>query len=433
MRGQPAGKVVESIRAGANVTWPHMRGHRNSQGGSAPQSPMSDASPRGEFATSGLTDDMSMRLPVSDMGSLQLTRMSLGKSATDVTALPAQDVWASRDVMALEGIVPALEESDRQRPAVISVAQANCLADVAAAAAECEALRIYPDELPPSPEPLYVDNPWRLGITARSKERGANRMFPCFMLMPHAKGGAAAGSMQSKRIGGAPLIGNTISSPVLPPEPIAADTPYRCILPSTSASASSTNGDVVLSDNGEEVAGGSSPRVASLQQKLAWSDDSFIALAQNVATVDKKVVVQDGPNEAARPKMLRSPRAASGGLPTASVIGAAAKGRGASSATAKASSATAKASSRTLRPQQQKQQADKKVPERKVSEKSEKKAIAKNAPAPGPRNTEISASARLAELRAEMAKNLKSAEDGLYDDLKPLTGRLTGKLQPTTA
>merc|ERR1719487_1311301 len=130
-------------------------------------------------------------------------------------------------------------------PHIISIPEANTLADFAAAEAEADAQRLFPDELPPSPEPLYGDNPWRLGLTARSKERGAGRIFPCFMITPHALAGPTAAG---KGVGTWPqgraastTTNSSIGSPrVIPPETSALEPPYRRILPSSTASISST-------------------------------------------------------------------------------------------------------------------------------------------------------------------------------------------------
>merc|ERR1719487_2912533 len=102
-------------------------------------------------------------------------------------------------------------------PHIISIPEANTLADFAAAEAEADAQRLFPDELPPSPEPLYGDNPWRLGLTSRNKERGAGRIFPCFMITPHALAGTAAsrGGTEARGLGRNASIGtnSSIASP----------------------------------------------------------------------------------------------------------------------------------------------------------------------------------------------------------------------------
>jgi hypothetical protein len=161
----------------------------------------------------------------------------------EVATLPARDVESYRDGLAIEGLHPIDSNEDQggNFPAMISTAEANSLADVAAAEAESEAQRLFPDELPPSSqEPFYnKENPWRLGLTARSKERGARRIFPVAMITPHVRASQASGSKSSPLLKKALSTGanNALTSPRGLP---AAEPSYRRILPSDTVSISST-------------------------------------------------------------------------------------------------------------------------------------------------------------------------------------------------
>lgn len=376
LRGQPAGKVVECVRQA--FSWPHARGSDPSQ------LALSNAS-----ATMQELDDTSRSLGI---GSLQLARMSYGKSATEVTALPAQDVLASMSVLATHGLLPV----DAEDPTMISAVEANVLADVAAAEAELEAQRIFQDELPPSPEPLYADNPWRLGLTARSKERGARRIFPCFMITPHAIAGSAGASRgapaEARPLGRNASIGTNSSaaSPtIIPPETSGLEPPYQRILPSSTVSMSSTA--ELLPDNEicEPLPQASSRSRASpgapppLASRPKWGVSPRAALSPRGAASPRSA---SGPtllaNEAAKGKASRQTlqRSPAGAFPSAEL-----------------GHATAEAAAAAVAPAQQK-----------------------------PREAG-SATARLSAIRARLEKNLQSAEDGLNNDLRKLDGRLVGR------
>lgn len=180
LRGMSPGKMVETYRTG--MMWPHVRGNAGLISGA-------------ENATREAADDTARQESWADsvrIAPLRLPRNRTTNALEEVTALPAAEILAAHSLP---------KEGDGEF--VISTAEANCLATLAAAEAEFEAARLYPEALPPSPEPLYRDNPWRLGLTARNKERGASRIFPCYLVTPHsvASGGRSSPS-STQTLGG---------------------------------------------------------------------------------------------------------------------------------------------------------------------------------------------------------------------------------------
>lgn len=242
LRGQPAGKVVESIRNGHAVTWPHVKG--------AAAAPTNATLDEDEKLYSDELTAAADRCLKAQGGSLQLARMALGRSATEVggsrvTAMPEKEILASKSAM----VHDVMQPSTTDEQTVITTAEVTLLADKATKGAETHAKHHHPCELPPSPEPLYLDNPWRKGISARSKEKGAFRLFPMNMITAHAHSKSSSPELRRLgRTGSAATNSSQATGTVIPRARRPSDPPFERMIPSSTVSMSSAGDLPAASD-----------------------------------------------------------------------------------------------------------------------------------------------------------------------------------------
>lgn len=213
LRGMPAGKLVEMFRAG--LAWPHVRSPeaaarlRRSRSASPPAGRLTSPGRRWFAAAKGLPgSQVSSRITgASPHGEAALTPLS----ALDAAALTAAAAAAD-----------AAAEADANR-------HANRLSGHSRASALDRGGRSPSPPRPAPREQLWLQSTWREGLSPRTKERGALRLFPCQLLKVHGDGSAgalaaeAARATSPKRAGGvAPLpfggarIGDRNRRPALP-------------------------------------------------------------------------------------------------------------------------------------------------------------------------------------------------------------------------
>lgn len=166
VRGMPAGKLVETFRTGAAqvLSWPHQRGAHLADAGLRSSSPSK-------------CTRLMLRTPREDAGELD----------SDSSWLACSPGAAAMEKAALG---PRLPTDGQQAERPLSNVEAASLAAAAASEAEAALDRRCDEVAARSPSaPNYGDNPWRVGLSPRTAERGATRLFPCHLMTPHATGG----------------------------------------------------------------------------------------------------------------------------------------------------------------------------------------------------------------------------------------------------
>lgn len=244
LRGMPAGKLVESMRTGQAITWPYSSaGSRASRifGGGAARASVSQASCSGTGTPLASPWTLSPRSP--------RTGVSVGACGADPCFQGSGEGPSSpRFPWPVSTTGPPPRDDDGLAPR-ITAAEVVALATAAGVEAEAEADRYSDDGPAPPRSPLYIENPWRVGLTPRIAEHGAKRLFPCHLVKPHATAsgiGSAGPTLTgagSERPGGlarVPSAGASSYDVVIPSATASPELTYRRMLPSSTASFSST-------------------------------------------------------------------------------------------------------------------------------------------------------------------------------------------------
>lgn len=257
------------------------------------------------------------------------------------------------------------------------------------------------------------------------------RIFPCHMITPHALSSAASrGCSEARGLGRNASIGtsSSMATPtIIPPASSATDPPYPRMVPSSTASVSSTIDLPLDSEDGEESI------VASVLDDGLLTAAPHLVLhsavpapvtVTDVAVAGDEAAWWDDVNQGGRSMLQRSP---AGALPRVvpQAVAPSSELRLPAGALPRAPQKAAAQPSQLRQPKPRL--------ERRAASPPAASGVAKNggsqrAASPEvPKNGGISGSARLLALRTHLEKNLKSAEDGLNDDLKHLDQRLSNR------
>lgn len=196
LRGMPPGRVVEAYRTRQAPTpaWPHRRGESSV--------PSQTASPRCTSPAHSRQASPKSAAPRSPRASPRVAFAPVVDAVTEAMA-------AAEFKPDVHGPTEMRRRYDEMQSSSMFITEADASALAAAAAAQAEAeaeAEASARSAPPkhTEDPIYANNPWRVGISTRTKERGASRIFPLPLAAPHMSGGgvrpASPRSMSPRRL-----------------------------------------------------------------------------------------------------------------------------------------------------------------------------------------------------------------------------------------
>lgn len=391
LRGLPAGKLVEVIRAGRPLVWSHTRGSTEGLTGIS-RSPSRSTSPReSRWSQPSRRKSPGGSTRASGRTSLHNGELGDGAAAALARAAEAQQAALHANAIALAAAAVAAAAAAETEAERSAWAAGSPSGSRAAAWAER-----WP--LPRQGEGSRGGSCWRQGLSPRTAERGASRLFPCHLVKPHA------------RVAGGEL-GGTAAAPRVSSEGHAASTATLVMAGKVNTLASGCS--VGTCDSSSPTVIGP-PSLEVPFRRLIAPSDSDGGCSADVAAVSCGSTPAASPVGSPRQLMRAAPP--SGGLSAASPRG---RGGGRGSATTRPGTSPAQRRGAKPRPAAVVAREDESYA------KGKDPLVGKGCKVLG--GSPMSGSAgRLNELRGKLEQSLRAAEDGLSSHVKLLDRRLQG-------